>query len=319
MVIWCSLIMFFIFIMGCQELLDDALTEEVPISQSLVKNVQVRSVIPVIVNPKVLKPSSMKGPSTLMKTMTDTSIELSPDNPELFTELILKDAMRLIGDGDPNGSTGDFGIYFDPSDGLSDPKSSATVITEFNLTGLSTIDINEGPSMKPFFQSNPDIATFYLYLDHSNGTAEITINSLKFVLDKPILIEKVIYQDTSVSYSEVEGILNVKIAGSVTNNGVSVVDFTISVEANNGSYVGDWEGVILTSEIAPGATLTFGDLETDPTFQQANLEDALAYLSEVSDPSIGGDLKATVGLNSVSDIIVDIASLDVTGTAQVKL
>lgn len=316
MVFSCAVSLCFIIITGCQEILDEALTDEVTINQSIIQNQQIRTSIPVITTPTMLKNSLHNQLPDLYKAMDDESFEVSPPNPELFTELMLQEEITLIGQGDPNGCEGDLGIYFDPSSGLSDPQTSATLITEFDLNGLTTIDINVGAEMKPFFLSNLNIATFYLYLVHIDATAEITINSLKFVLPKPVLLEKVIHQDTSVTYEEVEGILNVKIGGEVTNLGSSQVNFIISVEANNPAYVAEWEGVILTSSIGSGETVNFGDLETDPSFQRSNLEEALAHLS---DQTTGGDLKATVYMDSATDIEVDIASINIIGTARVQL
>jgi hypothetical protein len=312
-----SIVLILSIVFSCQELLNEALKQEVSLNQTIFQDVTATApageTIPVVNNQTILNSGLFSGIGYIAKTLSDTSFEVSPSNPVLFTKLMLEEKINLIGHGNTNGSTGDFGIYFSASGGLSDPKSTATKIVEFNLSGLTEIDIDVSSEMKPFFVANPDIGTFYIYLVHSNGTATITIDELKFVLPSVVIIEQIIEQDTTVVFDDIEEIINVNIAGSATNNGAGTVYLIVEVvEASDPAHDKSWEGAVATASIIPGASIAFDDI----SIEREKIEGALEYLSDLEN---GGNLKATVVLVSTNPIEVDIDSIDILGTAVIGL
>ncbi len=307
-----------IFFVGCDQLLEEALTQNVLIEENLYESNAYTAegqIIPITSDMQLAKDSFLK---TMCHGVEPVYI---PDSDLLLTVVSMGGAKitGMVRNNKNNPVV--FGLYFSPTGGLGNPSEQATFIGTVDINGLETLtiqgldDFNQSrntviENMVSFFTSNPGIRTVYVYLTGEPDPVDLTIQHLQFVLNPSFHITKTI--DVNAQYTQyvdqIEDVSDVVITGSVKNNGSGSV--TIILTIKNGGGV--WQ---TTSMIESGEILQLAD-----PFDQLTEEDFEIMENIVRcyiDP--GEAIQADLYIMGEEDINITLNSVVFSGTITVLL
>ena len=302
--IWIALLSVFV-ITGCQDILDDALKQDIELKESVVSDQTVTAStgsVPVVGSPVAV---AKAGPVEIEGFSVFTA---DPSSGPVFTEMVKQNAVKLVGSvSNSNATSGTLKVLLGTVNTLVPPGQGTEIYSGAFTSGNATITIDQLVA-STFFNTNPNIDPFYVYVYH-DAAASITVNSLQFVTPAvAVLTHTVVHDEELMSKGDVESIIGAHIGGSITNHGAANVQIKVDLSDNNAGTSLSWETPsIMVETVAPGATLNLGDV----TVSDTQLNDALSYLAET------GDIVATITLSSTEDVNVDLASIELIGTATV--
>ncbi|MBN2031580.1 hypothetical protein JW824_15215 [bacterium] len=307
-----------VFLSGCEQLLEEALTQNVLIEENLYESNAYTAegqIIPITSEAQLAKGS-------FFKTMCHMVEPVDIPDSDLFLTVVSKGGGKITGNvKNNNNSPVVFGLYFSNTGGLENPSEQATFIGSVNIDALETVtiqgldDFNQSSedvieNMVSFFVMNPGIRMIYVYLTGEPDPVDLTIQHLQFVLNPSFHITQII--DVNEQYTQyvdqIEDVSDVVITGSVKNNGSSTV--TIILTVKNGGGV--WEG---ESIIESGETLQLADQFNQLT--EEGLEILESVLRYYVNP--GQAIQVDLYIIGEEDINITLHSIVFSGTITVLL
>jgi len=320
--------LFLVIFLGCEQILDEALTKAFTVRQTLISDETASSeaktseTIPII-NSGVLT----KGSGVQTSGEGFVVVPVTPPDMDLLITVVSANACEISGTlVNKEDASVLFGIYFASSGGLTNPKTEASLIATVNLAGLET-KVIEGydafnqsedeinANLLGFFASHPGISTVYVYLTGDPLPVNIEVHSLALVLKPVAHIQHVVNPDEEYAqYSDqIEDITDVGLSGSAVNNGSSAVTLSLFVSPAEGST--DWQGEVVRFTIQAGETIQF---ENWSSFLVDGGEERLkACIRYLLDP--GEAIRGDLYVESDSEINVHIVSLIFEGKVKVIL
>lgn len=317
-VVGLSLFLILFFLVSCEQLLEEALTQDMTFEENLYDNETIGAegqVISIVNNTQLSK-------EALSKVMCHMVQPVDIPDSDLFLEVVANGAGKITGSIKNNkGSSVVFGIYFSNTGGLGNPSEQATLIGTLNIDGFETLtidgldDFNQSRedvivNMVSFFQANPGISTVYVYLTGDPDPVDLTIQSLQFVLNPCFhLSQSIEVNEEYTQYvDQIDDVSDVVIMGSVTNDGAGAITLILSI--SNGGGV--WESIFI---VEAEAIMQFADEFAQLT--ETDLDTLESILRYYVDP--GEAIQVDLYVISEDDINVALNSIIFTGTITVLL
>lgn len=315
-------------VLGCEDLLEDALDIEVDLNEPLFNGTYEESVTQVNVASNLIVHNAG---GKVMKVSGFGSADFTvEDTRKLLYSLDFGDVTIDGNIYNASSAVETIAFYFSAVSGLSDPVADGAamifsadlapgdnVIAESladGLDGLNESDTAVISNLKDFFIANQGQGTYTVYAVIADGAEGVTVNS--FVLDiGAVFIQTESFTSDSLDkYSTENAQLDEGyIEGAVTNNGTEAATFKIYLGETGGEYPPANQLVASKEGVASGATFTMSsENKSEYMVNTAYLDEQLTQLSNGTTAS----LEVNLYIYSGADVNVTLSS-SVRGTLTV--
>lgn len=305
---------------GCEDMLEDALSVETEIDEPLFNGSYNEPVTTVdvaaglTVSNSAAKAAKASGFGSADFTVTDTR--------KLLFSLDFG-SVTVSGDIDNSSSeTQTITFYFSAVSGLSDPvadgavmifsadlASGANAIDESltdGLNGLNQTDAEVAANLETFFSANQGLGTYTVYAVIADGAGDVTVNAFTLDVGAVFIQTESFTSDSLEKYTSENAQLDEGyIEGSLTNNGAEAATFKIFLGETGGAYPPADQLVASKENIAAGAAYAMSENnKNDYMVNAAYLDEQLTQLSNGSVSSV----EANLYIYSAADVNVTLSS-----------
>jgi len=304
-------LIFLFGMMGCEQILDEALKKQVSVEEPLFdsethENANDQKVA-------VTDNFSLGSSNSSLAKMTNHAFNITPDNNALFNWVCSEGGGALQGaleNRDANPVT--FNVHVS---GVND-FATASLIGSVNLAGNQSREFTiNGSAFETFFANafQSGMTNFFLFLSASgSSTVNILVDEMGFALQPSYALARIVGPVSSLTryIDSIGDISNISLQGSIKNLSPGVMKLLLRVAPVS---PGTWKGMQLKASINPGESLdleNWSGLLTEAELQE--LESALRYLGTNS-------MKAELLMTTAADMKVEIISIVLSGSVSVAL